>query len=92
MTQAASPVQVVPVAVLDSSVLIAAWSRIVLGRLAARRPARFVPVWSEWIIGEVWRTLAWRWLNRASHPDEFEWESLTRSANARRHSPLAPGC
>jgi hypothetical protein len=40
-----------------------------------------VPVWSEWIIAETWRTLAWRWLNRAAQPDVFEWASLTRAAN-----------
>jgi hypothetical protein len=40
-----------------------------------------VPVWSEWVIAETWRTLAWRWLHRSAQPDEFEWASLSRSAN-----------
>ena len=71
----------VPVTVLDSSVLVPRWSRVMLQRLAARPDARFVPTWSEWIIAETWRTLAWRWLNRAEHSDEFEWTSLTRAAN-----------
>jgi hypothetical protein len=70
-----------PVVVLDTSVLVPRWSRFVLQRLAARAEPPFVPTWSEWIIAETWRTLAWRWLNRADHPDEFEWTSLTRTAN-----------
>lgn len=70
-----------PVAVLDSSVLVPRWSRLVLQRLAARADAPFIPVWSEWIIAETWRTLAWRWLNRAASSDEFELATLTRAAN-----------
>jgi hypothetical protein len=70
-----------PNAVLDSSALVPRWSRLVLQRLAARVDPPFVPVWSEWIIAETWRTLAWRWLNRTVHPDEFEWNTLTRAAN-----------
>jgi hypothetical protein len=67
--------------VLDSSVLVPHWSRLVLQRLAARPTPPFIAVWSEWIIAETWRTLAWRWLNRATDPDELEWGSLTRAAN-----------
>jgi hypothetical protein len=67
--------------VLDSSALVPRWSRFVLQRLATRADPPFVPTWSEWIIAETWRTLAWRWLNRAAQPDEFEWASLTRAAN-----------
>lgn len=70
-----------PVAVLDSSVLVPRWSRFVLQRIAARADAPFVPAWSEWIIAETWRTLAWRWLNRTGHADEFEALTLTRAAN-----------
>lgn len=72
---------ILPVAVLDSSVLVPRWSRVVLQRLAARPDPPYLPAWSEWIIAETWRTLAWRWLHRAAHPDEFEWTSLTRAAN-----------
>jgi hypothetical protein len=67
--------------VLDSSVLVPRWSRVTLQRLAARADPPFLPTWSEWIIAETWRTLTWRWLNRAAQPDEFEWASLTRAAN-----------
>ncbi len=51
-----------PVAVLDSSVLVPVWSRLVLQRLAATARQRFRPVWSEWIIAETRRVLAWWWL------------------------------
>jgi PIN domain len=70
-----------PVAVLDSSVLVPEWSRFVLQRLAASPYRRFAPVWSEWIIAETWRTLAWRRLTRADRADRAEWRALTRSAN-----------
>jgi hypothetical protein len=39
-------------------------------------------MWSEWIIAETWRVLAWRWRTRASALDEAEWGTLTGSANA----------
>ncbi len=70
------------VAVLDSSVLIPRWSRLVLQRLAAPPHFRYAPAWSEWIIAETWRVLAWRWLTRAAHTDEAEWHSFTQAANA----------
>ena len=70
-----------PVAVLDSSVLVPRWSRVVLQQLAAHPQHRFAPVWSEWIVAETWRVLAWRWLARAGRTDDAEWHSLTRSAN-----------
>src|SRR5438105_1331948 len=72
---------ILPVAVLDSSVLVPRWSRVVLQQLAARPNAPYVPAWSEWIIAETWRILAWRWLKRAAHPSEFEWNTLRRAAN-----------
>ena len=49
---------------LDSSVLVPRWSRVVLQQLAVRQAPPFIPAWSEWIIAETWRTLAWQWLNR----------------------------
>jgi PIN domain len=49
----------------------------VLQRLAAPRP-RFRPVWSEWIIAETWRVLAWRWLADHGRADQ---EGLARAAN-----------
>ncbi len=69
------------VAVLDSSVLVPQWSRVILQQLAARSHHRFAPAWSEWIVAETWRVLAWRWLTHASRADDAEWHSLTRSAN-----------
>lgn len=71
----------VPVAVLDSSSLVPEWSRFVLQRLATSPRERYTPVWSEWIIAEIWRVLTWRWLARAGHTDDAEWRSLARAAN-----------
>ena len=70
-----------PIAVLDSSVLVPVWSRLALQRLAEPPRRHFVPVWSEWIVAETWRTLAWRWLARAGRADQAEWRALARSAN-----------
>lgn len=66
---------------LDSSVLVPRWSRIVLQRLAARLDAPYVPVWSEWIIAETWRVLTWQWVARAKRNDAAELRSLARAAN-----------
>jgi predicted nucleic acid-binding protein len=49
-----------PVAVLDTSVLVPAWSRVTLQILASGAPPRYQPVWSEWIIAETWRVLTER--------------------------------
>lgn len=78
-----------PGAVFDSSVLVPQWSRFVLVRLA-ERSSGFVPLWSEWIIAETWRVLAWRWLERAGRIDAVEWRALTLSANRmlRRLLPI----
>ena len=70
-----------PVAVLDTSVLVPLWSRLVLGRIAERATPPYVPAWSEWIIAETWRTLALLRLTRAGEPYELAWPSLTQSAN-----------
>lgn len=48
---------VLPVAVLDTSVLVPAWSRVTLQILASGATPRYQPVWSEWIIAETWRVL-----------------------------------
>ena len=70
-----------PTAVLDTSVLVPAWSRFVLQRLAASPHGRYTPVWSEWIVAETWRVLTWRWLTRSARADEAEWRALSRAAN-----------
>jgi hypothetical protein len=54
---------------------------VVLQKLADRPYRLFVPVWSEWIIAETWRVLAWRWRTQAGEEGEAEWNTLTRSAN-----------
>jgi hypothetical protein len=68
--------------VLDSSVLVPRWSRVILQQLADAPHRLFVPVWSEWIIAETWRVLAWRWRTQVADSDEAEWVTLTGSANA----------
>jgi hypothetical protein len=67
--------------VLDSSVLVSLWSRIVLGRIAADQAAPYVPAWSEWIIAETWRILALRWLTQVGEPFDLAWPTLTQAAN-----------
>lgn len=54
------------------------WSRLVLQRLAAPPRPRYEPVWSEWIIAEIWRVLTWRWLLAHGPGDEA---GLARAAN-----------
>ena len=70
-----------PVAVLDSSVLVPVWSRVVLQRLAEPPSRAYSPVWSEWIIAETWRVLAWRWRMRAGRTTAAEWRAVTVAAN-----------
>ncbi len=69
-----------PVAVLDTSVLVPRWSRLTLQALAYGPNPRYQPVWSEWIIGETWRVLTDR-LARASVP---------RSVIAARANEMMP--
>lgn len=68
--------ETVPVAVLDTSILVAAWSRITLQTIADRPSPPYRPVWSEWIIAETWRVLTWRWAQRG-----LAWDDLSVSAN-----------
>ena len=49
-----------PVAVLDSSVLVPHWSRVVLQKPAAGSDSPDVPVRSEWVIAEPWRVLTYQ--------------------------------
>jgi hypothetical protein len=70
-----------PVAVLDTSVLVPVWSRKVLLEIAAGPRPPSIPAWSEWIIAETWRTLALYWLSRTGEPYELERLSLSRAAN-----------
>lgn len=53
-------------AVLDASVLVSRWSRLVLQALASGGAPSFVPVWSEWTIAETWRVLTWRACQRGA--------------------------
>lgn len=49
---------------------------------------RFVGVWSEWIVGELWRGLAWQWAEDRGLSDEDRRE-MASSAN-RLMRLLAP--
>jgi hypothetical protein len=82
-------VQLLLPAVLDASVLVPAWSRLVLQRLAARPSPAFTPIWSEWIIAETWRVLTWRWLVRAGRTSAAEWRALSTAANLMMRQLLA---
>jgi hypothetical protein len=62
--------------VLDSSVLVAGWSRLVLQRLASANPPLIEPIWSEWIIAETWRVLTWRACRAGS-----AWKQVSFQAN-----------
>lgn len=75
MSGAGSPT--IPVAVLDTSVLVAAWSRIALQNIAEHPSPPYQPIWSEWIIAETWRVLTWRWVQRG-----LAWDDLSASANS----------
>jgi hypothetical protein len=71
----------VPVAVLDTSVLVPVWSRRILRDIAEEPYAVYTPAWSEWIIAETWRTLALLWLRRSGEPEEDVWPNLSYGAN-----------
>lgn len=58
-----------PVAVLDTSVLYPAWSRVLLQRLAGGDPPRFRGVWSGEIVRELWRTLTAQSMARGRSPE-----------------------
>lgn len=66
-----------PVAVLDTTVLVANWSRLALQFLAERPSPSYHPAWSEWIIAETWRVLTWKWAQRG-----LAWADLSTSANS----------
>jgi hypothetical protein len=69
-----------PLAVLDSSVLVPRWSRIVLQRLA--EAGRFRPVWSEWIVAETWRVLTRKRVEDAARQSKtVDWDRLERDAD-----------
>jgi hypothetical protein len=72
----------VPSAVLDSSVLVPVWSRLLLSTLAATRPALYTPIWCEWIIAETCRVLTTQRLRRLAAITAADERQLSVSANA----------
>lgn len=67
---------------LDTSVLVPHWSRVVLQRLAVEPLARYRPVWSEWIIAETWRVLTRKRVEAAARAGQpMDWATLERQAN-----------
>jgi len=71
-----------PRAVLDTSVLVPTWSRLLLSTLADARPILYTPVWCEWIIAETWRVLTVRRLRRLPAITIADERQLSTSANA----------
>ena len=61
-----------PVAVLDTSVLYPAWSRLLLQRLAAGQPPAFRGIWSREIIRELWQTVSDRSSARGLAPETVQ--------------------
>ena len=70
-----------PRAVLDSSVLVPVWSRLLLSTLAAARPVLYTPIWCEWIIAETWRVLTVQRLRRLPAITPADERRLSVSAN-----------
>lgn len=70
-----------PRAVLDSSVLVPVWSRLLLSTLASARSAPYTPVWCEWIIAETWRVLTVRRLRRLPAITPADEHQISASAN-----------
>lgn len=81
-----------PRAVLDSSVLVPAWSRLLLSTLAAARPVLYTPVWCEWVIAETWRVLAVQRLRRLPAITPAD-ERTSSSSRCGRYwaKPAVPG-
>jgi hypothetical protein len=73
-----------PIAVLDASVLVPRWSRLVLQHLAAARPPRYTAVWSTAIVAETWRILTEQRLRAGDAP-----AAISRDAH-RMHARLDP--
>jgi hypothetical protein len=75
-----------PIAVLDTNAL---WGRSTRRDLVLALDAgRFIGVWSDWIIAELWRGLAWQWAIQRG-PSDAEWHEMGASAN-RMMRILAP--
>jgi hypothetical protein len=92
-------VSAAPIAVLDTSVLVPRWSRVVLRDLAAIQPPPFQAIWSTAIIGETWRILTMRHLRAGNTPSDIGrdahemWARLDpvlRVAECWRRPPGAP--
>ena len=69
-------------AVVDTSVLVPVWSRVLLVDLAAAQPALYTPIWCEWIIAEAWRVLTVQRLRQQATFSPADERRLAASANA----------
>lgn len=65
-----------PIAVLDTSVLYPAWSRVLLLRLACSQPAEYRGIWSREIARELWRTFEMRGGARGVAPEQVRHEAI----------------
>lgn len=73
--------QPAPRAVVDTSVLVPIWSRLLLIHLATH-PAIFTPIWCEWIIAETWRVLTVQHVKRQPLASPADERRLSAMANA----------
>ena len=78
-------------ALLDTSVLYPAWSRVVLQRLAGGKPPRFRGVWSKEIIRELWQTLRERSAGRGLAPEAVQHQALAMLYPLRQVLVLVEG-
>lgn len=69
-------------AVLDTSMMVPVWSRLLMADLAAARPILYVPIWCEWIIAETWRVLTVNHVRRHPNFNGRDEARLSVSANA----------
>ena len=67
-----------PRAVLDTSTLVPAGSRRLLHEAADA--GLYTAIWSPWIIGELYRVLTWRWLDRTREYSSANETACSRSS------------
>ncbi len=70
--------QMPPRAVLDTSVLVSV--RLRIGLQEAADSGQFIAIWSPWIVGELYRVLTWRWLERTRNYSSANYAACGRSA------------
>ena len=64
----------------DTSALYAPHHRILIHRFASRENPAFTPLWSEWILAELYYSLAWSWAATARSIDNRARGAMAGSA------------